>query len=90
MINEDFAALKRDRLIWVDQNYIRQETLCSSNAKLVSAQSQIPFAQALGGGEVASADGIRFVVPVNSVHAGYNPLQQIGFSCNNFFKNFYL
>jgi TnpA family transposase len=26
-----------------------------------------------GGGEVASADGLRFVVPVRSVHAGPNP-----------------
>ena len=29
--------------------------------------------RAWGGGEVASADGIRFVVPVATVHAGPNP-----------------
>lgn len=26
-----------------------------------------------GGGEVASADGLRFVVPVKTIHAGHNP-----------------
>ena len=33
----------------------------------------IPLARAWGGGEVASADGLRFVVPVRTVHAGPNP-----------------
>ncbi|OZY26467.1 hypothetical protein CJF40_19465 [Pseudomonas lundensis] len=37
------------------------------------AQSQLELAQVWGGGEVASADGIRFVVPVRTVHAGPNP-----------------
>lgn len=27
----------------------------------------------IGGGEVAPADGMRFVVPVRTVHAGSNP-----------------
>ena len=31
------------------------------------------MARAWGGGEVASADGVRFVVPVRTVHAGPNP-----------------
>jgi len=26
-----------------------------------------------GGGEMASADGIRFVIPVSTIHAAYNP-----------------
>lgn len=55
------------------RNYIREETLLAANAKLVSAQNQIALARAWGGGEVASADGIRFVVPVATVHAGPNP-----------------
>ena len=29
--------------------------------------------EAWGGGEVASADGIRFVVPIRTIHAGPNP-----------------
>ncbi len=73
MVNEAVPALKLDRLLWVDQNYIRNESISSANAVLVSVQSKIPFALQLGGGEVASADGMRFVVPVQSVHAGFNP-----------------
>jgi TnpA family transposase len=47
--------------------------LIAANANLVSAQNQIPLAHAWGGGEVASADGMRFVVPIRTVHAGPNP-----------------
>jgi TnpA family transposase len=49
------------------------ETLIAANAKLVSAQSRIQLARAWGGGEVASADGMRFVVPMRSIHSGPNP-----------------
>jgi TnpA family transposase len=56
----------------VQQNYIRAETLTRANARLVDAQSRIPLAQAFGGGEVASADGLRFVVPVRTLNAGPN------------------
>ena len=31
------------------------------------------LAHAWGGGEIASADGMRFVVPIRTVHAGPNP-----------------
>jgi TnpA family transposase len=65
--------LRRDRLSWVNQNYVRDETLVAANALLVAAQNGIPLARAWGGGEVASADGIRFVVPVKTIHAGPNP-----------------
>lgn len=40
---------------------------------MVSAQNQIPLAKKWGGGDVASADGTRFVVPVRTVHAAPNP-----------------
>lgn len=69
----DVPALKRDRLSWVDQNYLRDDTLRAANALLVSAQSRLALARQWGGGEVASADGMRFVVPVQTVHAGPNP-----------------
>lgn len=45
--------------------------LCA-NARLVDAQTQIPLAQTWGGGEVASADGLRFVVPVQTLNSGPN------------------
>ena len=72
-VREDIPALKRDRLVWVDQNYIRNETIMAVNAILVSAQNQIPLARKWGGGDIASADGMRFVVPVRTVHAAPNP-----------------
>lgn len=73
LIRGDIPALKRDRLSWVDQNYVRDDTLTAANAILVAAQSRMALASLWGGGEVASADGIRFVVPVRTVHAGPNP-----------------
>lgn len=69
----DRPALRRDRLLWVDQNYVRDETLTAANTMLVAAQSRIPLARIWGGGDVASADGMRFVVPVRTIHAGPNP-----------------
>ena len=65
-------ALTHARLSWVQQNYIRAETLIRANARLVDAQSRIPLARVFGGGEVASADGLRFVVPVRTLNAGFN------------------
>jgi TnpA family transposase len=52
---------------------VRGETLTSSNTLLVAAQSRISLARTWGGGDVASADGMRFVLPVRTIHAGPNP-----------------
>lgn len=73
LIRNDVPALRRSRLSWVNQNFVRNETLTDANACLVAAQNRIPLVQAWGGGEVASADGLRFVVPVRTLHAGPNP-----------------
>lgn len=72
-VRPDIAALRRDRLSWVKQNYLRDDTLTAANAILVAAQNRLELAHVWGGGEVASADGLRFVVPVQTVHAAYNP-----------------
>ena len=72
-IRDDNPALQRDRLSWVKQNYLRDDTLAEANARLVAAQDKMALAHAWGGGEVASADGMRFVVPIRTVHAGPNP-----------------
>lgn len=66
----EMAALSRGRLTWVRHNYIRTETIVKANARLVAMQDTLPLAHAWGGGEVAVADGLRFVVPVRSAHAG--------------------
>jgi TnpA family transposase len=73
LVRGEVPALRWSRLVWVSQHYVRNDTLTEANARLVAAQNQIPLVHAWGGGEVASADGLRFVVPVRSVHAGPNP-----------------
>lgn len=73
MIRHDVQALRRERLAWVNQNYLRDDTLVAANTILVAAQNRVALAHAWGGGEVASADGLCFVVPVRTVHAGPNP-----------------
>lgn len=73
LIHPDIPALTRERLSWVQQNYLRAETLTRANAMLVDAHSQLPLARVWGGGEVASADGLRFIVPVRSINSGPNP-----------------
>jgi TnpA family transposase len=69
----DTAALTRARLSHVDQNYLRAETLRAANARLIAFQATIGLTRAWGGGQVASVDGLRFVVPVATVHARPNP-----------------
>ena len=73
VVQANNPALSRARLSWVDQNYIRSDTITAATARFVDAQGDIPLAQAWGGGEVASADGLRLVVPVRTLNAGPNP-----------------
>ncbi len=73
LVRSEIPALRWSRLVWVSQHYVRNDTLTEANARRVAAQNQIPLVHVWGGGEVASADGLRFAVPVRSVHAGPNP-----------------
>ncbi len=72
IIDPSFPPLMRHRLSWVTQNYLRSETLIRANARLVDRQTASPLAGSWGGGDVASADGMRFVVPVQTIHAKAN------------------
>lgn len=79
-LNVDFTpvisgmpALTRARISHVDQNYLRSENFAAANAALIEGQADVDLAQAWGGGLVAAVDGIRFVVPVRSIHARANP-----------------
>jgi Tn3 transposase DDE domain len=72
MARPEVPALTLPRLAWVQQHYLRQETLTAANALLVDGQARLPLAQAWGGGEEASADGMRFVVPVRTIYARWN------------------
>jgi TnpA family transposase len=73
LVRPEIPALTRARLAWIQQSYIRADTITTANNHLVDVHTALPLTKALGGGELASADGIRFVVPVRSVHAGANP-----------------
>ena len=48
MIKSDVAALRRSRLGWVKQNYIRADTLTAANGKLVAAQNSIGLVRVVG------------------------------------------
>ena len=72
LIKHNIPALTRHRLSWVKQNYIRAETLVRANALLVDHQATLSLAKKWGGGEVASADGMRFVTPIRTINAGPN------------------
>ena len=72
LIKHHVPALTRHRLNWVKQNYLRAETLIRANARLVDHQATLSLAKKWGGGEVASADGLRFVTPIRTVSSGPN------------------
>jgi TnpA family transposase len=72
LTHQDHPALTRGRLSWIQQNFLRAETLTRANARLVDYHAGLPLVQAWGGGEVASADGLRFVVPVRTINAAPN------------------
>lgn len=66
---EDHPALTIERLAFVKQNYFRADTYAAANRRLVDMQKKIDLVKYWGAGEVASADGLRFVVPVPSANA---------------------
>ena len=72
VIDPSFLPLTHHRLSWTMQHYVRAETLIRATACWVERHTRIPLASFWGGGEVASADGMRFVVPVQTIHAGPN------------------
>lgn len=73
LVQDGVSSLERDRLTWIEQNYFRAETITEANTRLVDFHSQLDLANIWGGGEIASADGLRFFTPVKSVHSGPNP-----------------
>jgi TnpA family transposase len=72
LIKHHIPALTRHRLNWVKQNYLRAETLIKANARLVDYQATLSLTKKWGGGEVASADGMRFATPIRTINAGHN------------------
>ena len=52
---------------------MRAETIAAANELLLDVYRQIPLVQVLGDGHIATVDGMRFRVPVRSIHTGPNP-----------------
>ena len=73
VVDENYPPLSRERLNWVGHNYLRLATHAAANVRLVDFHTPLPLAQDWGGGEMASADGMRFVIPVSTINAAYNP-----------------
>jgi TnpA family transposase len=73
VIKDGDEALTRGRLSHVDQNYVRSDTHAAANAILIEHQRSIPIVSQWGGGMLASVDGLRFVVPVQTINAGPSP-----------------
>ncbi|MER6599727.1 Tn3 family transposase [Streptomyces parvus] len=69
----DDEALTRARLVHVDQYYLRADTIAAANALLIEAQGKVPIVSQWGEGLLASVDGLRFVVPKRTIHAGPSP-----------------
>jgi hypothetical protein len=74
VVDEDYPPLSRDRLNWTAQNYVRSATHAGASTRLFDYHARLDLARdAWGGGEMASADGMRFVIPVSTIQAGNNP-----------------
>ena len=74
VVDEDYPPLTRDRPNWTAHNYFRSATHAAASTRLFDYHASLDLARdAWGGGEMASADGMRFVIPVATIHAGYNP-----------------
>ncbi|MFE6449655.1 transposase [Nocardiopsis dassonvillei] len=66
-------ALTLGRLQQVNHAYVSTENLRAANAHLIDAQAAIGVTASWGGGLIASADGMRFVIPPQNLHARANP-----------------
>jgi TnpA family transposase len=74
VVKPGVPALTEGRLLGVEKGYFHGEGIAAASARLVEAQARIPITGDWGGGHVASVDGMRFVVPVRSLHARPSPL----------------
>jgi TnpA family transposase len=70
---QDVPALRRERLAWISQNFLRPDTIAAASAYIVTAHAALPIVKLWGAGDIASADGMRFTAPASAIHAGPNP-----------------
>lgn len=72
-VSQEFnPSLRLDRLERVKAQYFTADSIRHANQCLVAYHSQQALTQQWGGGEVASADGIRFIVPAKNLAAQAN------------------
>ena len=74
LVRENNPALTRNRLGWVQQNYLHAEGLTASNVVLVNHQTKLPLAKKIGTGAIASADGLRFTSAIKTVNSAPNKM----------------
>jgi hypothetical protein len=74
VIKAGAAALTEHRLLGVEKGYFHGGGIAGASARLVDKQAGIDITADWGGGLVASVDGMRFVVPVRSLHSRPSPL----------------
>lgn len=65
-------ALTRSQLAAADSGYFSPANMGAASGLLVQRQGDIDLVGDWGGGHVASADGMRFTVPVRSIHTRPN------------------
>jgi TnpA family transposase len=53
---------------------LQAETNSAANAQLIAAQAELDIVACWGGGHIASTNKVRFVVPVQNLHTGHNPI----------------
>ncbi|MFD8562689.1 Tn3 family transposase [Streptosporangium canum] len=73
VIKDGDEAPTRGRLSHVDQNYVRAETHVAADVILIEAQRTVPIVTLWGGGLLASVDGLRYVVPVQTINTAPSP-----------------
>lgn len=59
--------------MYVDHQYLRIDTLAAANRRIINAHKKLKSALIWGDGQMASADGIRYVTPQRSLYSRSNP-----------------
>jgi TnpA family transposase len=73
LVQPGIPALEYDCLTWVERNYFRRETLIKANTVLIEYLSKLAIVKSWGNGNIASADGLRHIVPLKTIYAAPNP-----------------
>jgi hypothetical protein len=56
---QDVPALRRERLAWISQNFIRPDTIAGADAHIVAAHATLPLVKLWGAGDANGAEPCR-------------------------------